>query len=232
MNHENSQFAVIRQQKCWHAVKFQQNLGKVPFAIVACLNDVNGACYWPVGLLCAGVHPVEPGDSFTLDARRQQDAPRGPWREEHPSLVALQQGIPCAGSQWIDVQPAAAAAWSHHKPPVVMQGASHCAGTSSRQAKTNAGNAVKDRHPRSCDCTAWAHAQNMKHRPLAFHHQNNWETRIRSRSVCSYNERCNKIRAPLKLQVDWLIAPQSNTAPGVLQHALRTTLGMLCNCSP
>lgn len=76
----------------------------------------------PGGLLRAGVNHTEPGDRLVLLVpalfSRHFDKLAGSvcW-EQAPALVALNQGVPGARAERVNVNACSGAAGTHHKPP-------------------------------------------------------------------------------------------------------------------
>lgn len=88
------------------------------------LEDLQRQKLWrPVGLLRARIDDVEPGDSLVLlvapvlPGHLDQLAGRVSG-EQTPPLVPLNQGVPGAGAQRVDVDAGAGAGRAHHEPPV------------------------------------------------------------------------------------------------------------------
>lgn len=87
------------------------------------LEDLEWQELWrPVGLLRSGVDDVEPGDRLILlvaallPGHLDQFAGRVSG-EKTPPLVALDQCVPGAGAQWVDVNAGARTGRTHHEPP-------------------------------------------------------------------------------------------------------------------
>lgn len=87
------------------------------------LEDLQRQELWrPVRLLCSRVDDAEPGDGLILLVAallpgHLDNLAGRVGREETPPLVALDQGVPGAGAQGVDVDAGARAGWTHHKPP-------------------------------------------------------------------------------------------------------------------
>lgn len=88
------------------------------------LEDLQRCELWrPVRLLCSGIDHVEPGDSLVLlvapvlSGHLDQLAGRVSG-EQTPPLVSLNQGVPGAGAQRVDVDAGPGARRAHHKPPI------------------------------------------------------------------------------------------------------------------
>lgn len=87
------------------------------------LEDLQRGELWrPVRLLRPGINHVEPGDSLvllvaSLLSGHLDQLSGGVGGEQAPPLVSLNQSVPGAGAQRVDVDAGAGASWTHHKPP-------------------------------------------------------------------------------------------------------------------
>lgn len=87
------------------------------------LEDLQWLELWrPAWLLRSGIDHCEPGDSLVLLVApvipgHLDKLTRSVSGEEAPSLVSLNQGVPGAGAQRVDVDACARASGAHDKPP-------------------------------------------------------------------------------------------------------------------
>lgn len=76
----------------------------------------------PGGLLGPGVDHAEPGDGLillvpTVLSGHLDELSWCVGGKQAPALVTLDQSIPGAGAQWVDVNAGTRAGWAHHEPP-------------------------------------------------------------------------------------------------------------------